>query len=55
MAHYRIDDGGDIRVYAEHAVDYEHGVTDDQLAQHVYGAIASATGLFNRLTEALGR
>ena len=37
------------------AVDYEHGVTDDQLAQHVYGAIASATGLFNRLTEALGR
>jgi len=25
------------------AVDYEHGVTDDQLAQHVYGAIASAT------------
>ena len=55
MAHYRIDDGGDIRVYAENAVDYEHGVTDDQLAQHVYGAIASATGLFNRLTEALGR
>ena len=55
MAHYRIDDGGDIRVYAEHAVDYEHGVTDDQLAQHVYGAIASATGLFSRLTEALGR
>ena len=37
------------------AVDYEHGVTDDQLALHVYSAIASATGLFSRLDEALGR
>ena len=55
MAHYRIDDDGDIRIYAERAVDYEHGVTDDQLALHVYSAIASATGLFSRLDEALGR
>ena len=49
------NDDGDIRIYAERAVDYEHGVTDDQLALHVYSAIASATGLFSRLDEALGR
>ncbi|WP_194948152.1 YbjN domain-containing protein [Actinomyces trachealis] len=54
-AFYRIDDDGDIRVYAAHTVDYEHGVTDAQILQHVDCAIGSILHLFASLNEALGR
>lgn len=54
-ASYRIDDEGDIRVYASHSVDYEYGVTDAQILQHVDCAIGSILRLFESLNEALGR
>nr|WP_300337997.1 YbjN domain-containing protein [Actinomyces sp.] len=54
-ASYRIDDDGEVRVFASHAVDYEHGLSDLQLAQHVDCAIATVNGLFADLNEALGR
>ncbi|SPT54073.1 Uncharacterised protein [Actinomyces bovis] len=54
-AFYRIDDEGDIRVYASHTVDYEHGVTDAQILQHVDCAISAILRLFESLNESLGR
>ena len=54
-ASYRIDDEGRIRVFASHAVDYEYGVSDLQLATHVDCAIGTVTGLFSDLDEAVGR
>ncbi|MBU4215100.1 MAG: YbjN domain-containing protein [Actinobacteria bacterium] len=39
-------------VYAEHAVDYESGVTDAQLDTHLACAITASLGLFERLDEA---
>lgn len=40
-----------IGVYAEHTVDYEPGLTDDQLGQHLTCAIATAGQLFDMLDE----
>ncbi|WP_172192638.1 YbjN domain-containing protein [Actinomyces faecalis] len=54
-ASYRIDDDGEVRVFASHAVDYEYGLSDLQLAQHVDCAIATVNGLFADLNEVLGR
>ena len=54
MAHYRIDDGGDIRVYAENAVDYEHGVTDDQLDLHLSCAISTIGSAMADVRSRLG-
>lgn len=46
----REDDG--LAVMAEHAVDYEPGASDEQLAQHVQCAISTSLGAFERLDEA---
>ncbi|MEZ0449480.1 YbjN domain-containing protein [Cellulomonas sp. ICMP 17802] len=40
-----------VAVYTEHTVDYEHGVTDEQLDLHVTGGIASALRFFAKLDE----
>ena len=39
-------------VYAEHAVDYAHGVADTQLDQHLSCAVSTALAFFARLDEA---
>ncbi|HEY0187145.1 MAG TPA: YbjN domain-containing protein [Cellulomonas sp.] len=39
-------------VYAEHTVDYEHGVTDEQLDLHLACAISTGLQLFEHLDEA---
>lgn len=41
-----------VGVYAEHTVDYEHGVSDAQLDLHLACAIATAGQFFERLDEA---
>ncbi|MCL2090665.1 MAG: YbjN domain-containing protein [Micrococcales bacterium] len=45
-------DGDGLAVMAEHAVDYEPGASDEQLAQHVQCAISTSLGAFERLDEA---
>ncbi len=50
-------EGGDgqpevVGVYAEHTVDYEHGLTDEQLDQHLACGISTALQLFEHLDEA---
>ncbi len=50
-------EGGDERpevvgVYAEHTVDYEHGLTDAQLDQHLACGISTSLQLFEHLDEA---
>lgn len=47
----RDDDEGMIRVHAEHNVDYEFGLTDDQLSQHIICAINTSGGFFTHLNE----
>ncbi|ASR56664.1 YbjN domain-containing protein [Cellulomonas sp. PSBB021] len=39
-------------VYAEHAVDYAHGLADEQLDQHLSCAVSTALAFFARLDEA---
>lgn len=41
-----------VGVYAEHTVDYEHGLTDEQLDVHLACAISTGLALFERLDEA---
>jgi hypothetical protein len=45
-------DGEVLGVYAEHTVDYEHGVTDEQLDLHLACAISTGLQLFEHLDEA---
>ncbi|RMI04791.1 YbjN domain-containing protein [Cellulomonas triticagri] len=40
-----------VGVYAEHTVDYEHGVTDEQLDLHLACGITTALSLFEHLDE----
>lgn len=40
-----------VGVYAEHTVDYEHGLTDEQLDLHIACAIATSGQLFDLLDE----
>ena len=40
-----------VAVYTEHTVDYQHGVSDDQLDLHLTGGIASALRFFAELDE----
>jgi hypothetical protein len=40
-----------VAVYTEHTVDYEHGVTDEQLDLHLTGGLASALRFFAKLEE----
>jgi len=39
-------------VYAEHSVDYEHGLTDEQLDLHVASTFSTALAFFEHLDEA---
>ncbi|AEE44257.1 YbjN domain-containing protein [Cellulomonas fimi] len=39
-------------VYAEHTVDYRHGVTDEQIDLHVTATFSTALAFFERLDEA---
>lgn len=45
------DDNGTINVFAQHCVDYEHGVTDAQLHLHFQTAISSTLRFFELLDE----
>ena len=51
----RVGDDGEVRVYAEHTVDFEHGVTDDQLSQTLRCAITTSLQLFDQLQEHFGK
>lgn len=48
---YAVAEGDVVGVYAEHAVDYEHGVTDEQLDLHLQCAISTSLALFESLDE----
>ncbi|MFC8190133.1 YbjN domain-containing protein [Cellulomonas sp. NPDC057328] len=41
-----------VGVYAEHTVDYQHGLTDDQLDTHLACSISTGLALFEHLDEA---
>lgn len=55
-AYVRVEGGGErpevVGVYAEHTVDYEHGLTDAQLDQHLACGISTSLQLFEHLDEA---
>lgn len=44
-------EGEVVGVYAEHTVDYEHGLTDEQLDLHLACGITTALSLFEHLDE----
>lgn len=44
-------DDGSLGIYGAHTVDYEHGVTDDQLRLHFATAISSTLQFFTLLDE----
>ena len=48
----RINDERQLRVISEHSLDYEHGLTDEQLNLHVNTGIATSCQLWERLNEA---
>ncbi len=48
----RSRDDGAVRLRVNHAVDYEHGVTDDQIAQQMRRVIGSGLVLFDQAIEA---
>ena len=48
----RVNDEGQLRVISEHTLDYEHGLTDDQMNLHVNTGIATSCQLWERLNEA---
>jgi len=45
----RRTDDGDVRLHCEHVVDYEFGLTDEQLAQHLVTIIATGCEFFEHL------
>jgi len=47
----RITDEGDVRFHGEHIVDYEHGVTDDQLLQHLITVVSAGCEFFEHLNQ----
>lgn len=51
-AYVNRDNAGTVRLRTEHAVDYEHGVTDAQLALHITGGVGGALHLFEQAAEA---
>lgn len=46
------DNEGNIRLGSEHAVDYRHGLTDDQLESHIACGVLTAERLFEEAAEA---
>ncbi|MDR1512980.1 MAG: YbjN domain-containing protein [Propionibacteriaceae bacterium] len=53
-AYTRVNDSGELQVYAELAVDFEPGVTDDLLAQTILCALVTSLRLFEHLAEHFG-
>jgi hypothetical protein len=51
----RVDDDGELRIFAEHIVDFEHGVTDEQLALTIQEGISSGLQLFAKMAEAFAK
>ena len=47
----RRNDDGDVRLHGEHIVDYEHGLTDEQLLQHLVTVISAGCEFFEHLNE----
>lgn len=45
------DDEGLVRINTEHNVDYEHGLTDEQLSQHLLCVINTSMAFFERVNE----
>lgn len=45
------DDEGMVRINTELNVDYEHGLTDDQLLQHLVCAVNTSMGFFEYVNE----
>ena len=45
------DDEGVVRVFTEHNVDYEHGVSDEQLNQHIVCAVNTSMAFFEQVNE----
>lgn len=45
------DDEGVVRVVTEHNVDYEHGVSDEQLTQHLLCAVNTSMAFFEHVNE----
>jgi hypothetical protein len=50
----RVDDKGRLWVMAEHIVDWEFGVTDDQLTLTINCAIATSLQLYQQMEEKFG-
>ncbi|MDR0432324.1 MAG: YbjN domain-containing protein [Bifidobacteriaceae bacterium] len=46
-----VDDDGRLWVHAEHVVDWEHGITTDQLMLTITCAISTSVQLFEHLSE----
>jgi hypothetical protein len=44
-------DDGVVRVFGEHSVDYEHGVSDEQILLHIQCAINTTVSFFETLEE----
>jgi len=44
-------EGDEVGVYGEHSVDYEYGLTDDQIYQHISCALGTTLRLFEHLDE----
>ena len=47
----RRTDEGQVRVHVEHTVDYEYGLTDQQLQQHLVTVINTGSQFFGKLNE----
>jgi hypothetical protein len=45
-------EGDTVGVYGEHSVDYEHGLTDDQLGLHIPCSVSTTLHLFTALDDA---
>ncbi|MDR1852148.1 MAG: YbjN domain-containing protein [Propionibacteriaceae bacterium] len=50
-----VDDDGKLRIFAEHVVDWEFGLTDEQLLQTISCALSSSLQLFQHLAEHFGK
>ncbi|QBJ98699.1 YbjN domain-containing protein [Rhodococcus sp. ABRD24] len=50
-AYVERDDEGVLRLHAELSVDYEHGLSDDQLLQHLACAIDTSMTFFERVNK----
>ena len=46
------DEDGTVRLCTDHNVDYKHGLSDEQLAQHLFHAIGSSMAFFDHVNEA---